>query len=271
MIDISNDTPELADHYDRISNAQFKLGLSLIKKMDIKEGDVILDVGCGTGRLALSVVKMVGPSGKVTGLDPSSNRILVANQKMTNHSYPNLQFMVGKAEDMSAFSEDSFDGVYFSSVFHWIGEKEKALGEANRVLKTGGRIGITMPSPDGFSIILRKIISDVLSRSPYVELVKRTPGPSHLITKEELETLLLQAGFTDIIVEIDERKRFHQSASDLIDFYDTSTFGNYLRFVPENLRESLKNEIIQELEKRRTVNGIDLVSKTIFAIAKKSI
>jgi len=269
MGDVTYDTPELADHYDKISNAQFRLGRLLIEKMGVKEGDVILDVGCGTGRLALSVLKIVGPSGKVIGLDPISNRILVANKKVSDHNYPNLHFMIGVGEDLGAFSEATFDEVYFSSVFHWIPEKEKALGEAYRVLKSGGKIGISMPSPDGFSAVLGRIISDILSRPPYAGHVKKIPTTSHLISKSKLELLLTQSQFIDLVAEVKEMKMFHQSADELIDFYKTSSHANILQVVPEELHGSLQEDIIRELERRRTSEGIELVSKTIYAIAKK--
>jgi len=268
LSDVTGDNEELADRYDRISNAQFILGRHLIEKMGVNEGDAVLDVGCGTGRLALSVSETVGPTGKVIGLDPSPYRIEVANRKLVDRPRPNLQFMVGMAEDLGRFPEAMFDCVYYSSVFHWIGEKEKALSEAYRVLEPGGCIGMTMPSPGSMSV-LREAIVEVALRPPYARHVnRRTIGRSR-VDLAGLEALLVQAGFGDPMVEVRERRKFHRSARDLIEFYDASSFGNFLWFMHEDLRESLKEEIIRELEKRRTADGIEMVSRPIIATARK--
>jgi arsenite methyltransferase len=269
MSNVTQDTPEMALFYDRISEAQFILGRSLIEKMGVKKDDTLLDVGCGTGRLALTASEMVGPLGRVEGLDPSPHRIKIALEKLSEDRYVNVHFMVGTGEDLGHFAEATFDGVYYSSVFHWIADKEKSLAEAYRVLKAGGRIGITMPDPDGLSKVLRTPIRKIVSRPPFSEHVKRIPIRSVLITKETLESLFTSTQFIGLKMEVKERRMFHRSASGLMEFYNASSFGNFLDFVPENLRAELKQEIIKELEMEMKSDGLELVSKTIFAIAQK--
>ena len=205
MNEVTFDTPKLSDRYERISNAQFRTGLALIEMMKIKEGDAILDVGCGTGRLALKVWEKVAPSGKIVGLDPSPHRIRIAKGKLSGMPSANIQFAVGVGEDLNGLSDDSFDAVYFSSVFHWIGDKEKALIEARRVLKPGGKVGMTMPSIDAPSTF-RMMTTEILSRPPYAEHARGKHEASMPITIAELKTLLVEAGFCDLAVEIKEEK-----------------------------------------------------------------
>ena len=60
MSSVDGDSPRLAAYYDKVSDYQFELGLALIDMMKIKTGDSVLDVGCGTGRLALQVSALSG-------------------------------------------------------------------------------------------------------------------------------------------------------------------------------------------------------------------
>ncbi len=81
------DAPELAERYDRMSDSQFQSGCILVDRMNVKKNDVALDVGCGTGRLALHVSGIVGPSGRVVGIDPSPHRVRIADRKRKRPGY----------------------------------------------------------------------------------------------------------------------------------------------------------------------------------------
>jgi ubiquinone/menaquinone biosynthesis C-methylase UbiE len=267
MTDVKMDTPELALQYDRISDAQFTSGKLLIEKMGVKRGNSVLDVGCGTGRLAIEVSKMVGEAGLVVGIDPSPHRIKIARERGSHHA--NIKFMVGVGEDLGAFANASFHHVYYSSVFHWISDKGKALEEAFRVLEPGGSIGITTPSPDGISQVIRTVTKRIVSRPPFSDHLSRENHQKILITCEELESLFSRTRFTGLDLVIKERTLFRYSAKDLIEFYSASSFGNFLRSVPEDLRDELKEQIILELQRSRTNEGTELISRTIYAIAIK--
>ncbi|HVZ37410.1 MAG TPA: methyltransferase domain-containing protein, partial [Polyangiaceae bacterium] len=97
-LSLALDTPDLADHYERVSvDRQFRAGQLLIEKLQIPAGARVLDVGSGTGILAQYVADRVGPSGSVHGIDPLPLRVEIAQRK----ARPRLTFAVGDANDLS--------------------------------------------------------------------------------------------------------------------------------------------------------------------------
>jgi arsenite methyltransferase len=268
MSNIKFDDTELAERYDAVSDSQYKKGLILIEQMGIKSGDHVLDVGCGTGRMALHVSEIVGPSGSVFGVDPSPYRIKVAQEKLKTKSIKNVRFEIGRGEDMGTLSADAFDHVYFCSVFHWIEDKPAALAGAFRVLRPGGTIGMTTGDRDEPSSI-RGITNKVLSRPPYLGQVKASEDASKPTTMKELEVLLSEAGFTDIDIKHKPVNKTFPTPEKAFEFNEASSFGNFLKHVPEHLRTQVRHDIAEELEKLRTPGGIEVATNSVFAIAKK--
>lgn len=262
------DAPELAERYDKISDLQFESGRRLADMMGIKEGDQVLDVGCGTGRLALYISKVVGPSGSVIGIDPSPHRIRVAESKLKGPEPGNLRFTRGRGEDLISFSSGAFDHVYYSSVFHWIGDKAAALSEANRVLKPGGAIGMTTVDKS-HPFEMKKVMERIFREPPYAGQVDLEDEFCLLVDREELNALLANAGFKKIDIRSVVKKHYYSSAEELFDFIEASSFGNFLRDVPEHLRWRLLGTLKDELEKRRSGAHIELESSMMFAIARK--
>ncbi len=262
------DAPELAERYDRVSDSQFKKGKLLVEKMGIKSGDAVLDIGCGTGRLAMYMSSVVGPKGRVVGVDPSPHRIDVARKKLDNMVDGNVQFAIGSGESPGSLPEESFDHVCYSSVFHWVEDKPAALRAAYRLLKPGGKIGITTwdrENPSG----VKSITYRLFTRPPYAGRVRADEDASKPVTRKELETLLPEAGFTEIGININSSVRHYSSPEEVFAFNEASSFGSFLKHVPEDLLSQARCDIAEELEKRRTPEGIGLETSTIYAIARK--
>ena len=100
----------------------------------------MLDVGCGTGALALEAYKRVGATGRVCGIEPGSRQIARACAKARRAGFP-LDFQIGVIEQL-AFPDHSFDVVFATLVMHHLPDDLKRLGlaEIARVLKPGGRL-----------------------------------------------------------------------------------------------------------------------------------
>ena len=117
--------------------------------LGLKPGDHVLDVGCGAGDDLLSLANMVGPSGRVTGIDNSQVMVETA-QRRSEH----LDWVKAERGDGNAipFPDSSFDACRADRVFIHLQEPEMALDEMLRVLRPGGRILIADPEYDSLML-----------------------------------------------------------------------------------------------------------------------
>jgi ubiquinone/menaquinone biosynthesis C-methylase UbiE len=106
----------------------------------IAPGEAVLDVGCGTGGLAIAAARAVGPSGSVVGIDPSPEMVGRARAK-ARRAGSAATFRTAAVEALP-FPDASFDVVTFSLVLHQLPSDafHRGMVEARRVLRPGGRL-----------------------------------------------------------------------------------------------------------------------------------
>jgi len=105
---------------------------------DPKPGETILDVGCGTGVNSLAIAKLVGPTGKVTGIDNSEPMLKLAR---AGAAADNVEYRLMAVEHMD-FPENCFDGVVCTQVLGYLADPIPIIGELLRVVKPTGRVFI---------------------------------------------------------------------------------------------------------------------------------
>ncbi len=118
-----------AELYDEKHSFVWKMAAGLLELLDAKQGERILDVGCGTGHLT---AKIAANGAQVTGIDQSSDMIQEART-----AYPALRFEVMDARELSL--PEKFDAVFSNATLHWIKEPERAVAGISRTLRPGGR------------------------------------------------------------------------------------------------------------------------------------
>ena len=104
----------------------------------VNKGEAVLDIGCGAGVDTLVAAIMVGPEGGVVGLDLIPEMLNRARINLEKTSLKNVTLQEGSAEQLP-FPDETFDVIISNGVFNLIPDKEKALREAFRVLKSSGR------------------------------------------------------------------------------------------------------------------------------------
>ena len=107
----------------------------------VAPGAGVLDIGCGAGVDTIIAARMAGPAGKAAGIDLTPGMIALAQDNAKRAGASNVSFMQASAESLP-FPDGSFHLVTSNGVFNLVIDKEKALAEAWRVLRPGGRLAI---------------------------------------------------------------------------------------------------------------------------------
>ncbi len=269
---------EMASAYDELSDPQFTHGKELIALVDIGLGDRVLDIGCGTGRLAAFAVERLGSEGSIVGIDPAPSRIQVAQQLGDRR----LEFRIGEAQDLSQFSDATFDVAYMNSVLNWIGDRPKALREAYRVLKARGRFGIATTvrdRPNQLRSLERRAWKAVRGRGD-IPAVEESPRPSdergskYASTAADIRAMLEDAGFVSRMLEVRTFISLFRDVAQIIDFLQATTYGQFARGASAAdyfaFRDAMQALLAGEYAERVSDEGIRLERYILLAVAEKS-
>jgi SAM-dependent methyltransferase len=156
---------------------------------ELREGEVVLDLGSGGGIDVLLSARRVGPTGKAYGLDMTDEMLALANENKRRAGATNVEFLKGEIENVP-LPDASVDVIISNCVVNLSGDKRRVIQEAFRVLKPGGRFAIS-------DVVVRGYVPEAVKKS--VELwIGCVAGA---LEERQFLDLLDEAGFVDASIE----------------------------------------------------------------------
>jgi SAM-dependent methyltransferase len=155
---------------------------------DLREGETVLDLGSGGGLDALLSARRVGPTGHVYGLDASPDMLTLARTNATQAGAGHVEFLHGHIENIP-LPDAAVDVIISNCVINLSTDKPKVLAEAFRVLRSGGRLGIS-----------DVIADDDLDPTQRADAEARVGCANGTLTSSEYTRALTTAGFIDVTI-----------------------------------------------------------------------
>jgi len=182
---------EIAASYDAWAGGQHgRVSARLVELAAPKKGEVVLDVGTGTGTVADLIAPLVSP-GTVIGVDLSDRMLSVARTKASH-----VQFL-GMAAEHLVFRPETFDLVTMSDSLTYFADPNEALAEAARVLRAGGRIAVSCQrrslSTRAQDLFFQGLVP--LARRHYLSLPRYSSERARFGEPDILPQILYSSGF----------------------------------------------------------------------------
>ncbi len=183
-------SPFGAGHYDDLDNipaaaARVSLGCgNPLAVAELRAGDTVLDLGSGGGLDVLLSARRVGPTGHVYGLDATVEMIDLARRNATAADASNVEFLHGTIEHIP-LDDDSVDVVISNCVIVLSTDKQAVFAEIARVLRPGGRVGI----------------SDIVRHGEHGATPPAVECGDRAITLDDYRAALWRAGLTQVSIQ----------------------------------------------------------------------
>jgi len=151
-----------------------------IAALELRRGEIVLDLGSGAGLDAFLAAREVGPEGRVIGVDMTPEMIARAGENARKVGVEHVEFRQGRLESLPV-EDGSVDAITSNCVINLVPDKRAVFDEVVRVLKPGGRIvvsdimleGRLPPAVENSILAWVGCIAGALQRSEYLEIVER--------------------------------------------------------------------------------------------------
>ena len=192
---------------------------AIFPSLPVKAGDKVLDVGCGFGDTAIKLAEIVGPKGRVVGIDCCDAFLDYARKDAVARGASNVTFQRGDAEIALPVNEYDFVFARFGTMFFT--NPVAAMRNMRRALKPGGRMVhiVWRRREDNPWLSMAKDVVLEFLPPPGEDAQTCGPGPFSMANEEMVRGMMKAAGYTDIeFKRVDAKVLIGKDVKDAIDF-----------------------------------------------------
>lgn len=223
-------------HYN--SRPQWELAFQILRDYPLKGNETILNVGCRSGRVAAYLANKLN-DGKVIAIDSNDCMIEFAGFNFCPRLYSNLRFIQNDTLE-NYFSNVIDVAVSFSSL-HWFPEQKIFLSKLHQALKPGGKVLFLIPATPVKEV--SDVFADLSAKEEWRDYFKNYVHPRKKYTAEEYRSLLQEAGFKEIEIDVIPFHYAFDTKRDLIDWW--GAFSPFLRTLPIEKRCAFLSDFCQ--------------------------
>lgn len=228
---------------------------SLIQKTDVKSGDNVLDIGCGSGN---STYKIKETGANVIGIDFSKQMIDKASS-----NYPDITFKHSDAENIP-LKDNSMDVVIANYVVHHFADPKKVFTEIHRILKPNGKFAFAVW---GLNEEQSSIGAFFQAFANHHELSELPHGPLFGITNFDIYNKLITSANLKNLKLSNHKNNWNMSSLDPL-IEGCWDWGN-LHVFPESKQNDIKKDFVKNCDPFKNENGYSFPHSALIGFAKK--
>jgi SAM-dependent methyltransferase len=237
------------------------IGRRTIDRLQLKPGDRVLDVACGSGASAIPAAQQVGQSGAVLGLDLAEQLLELGRAKARQLGLTNIEFRTADLEQ-SGLPDESFDAVVCVFAIFFLPDMARAVRELWRLVRQGGQLAITTGGPrmlePGSTAFWEAVGRERLDLGRQFNPWERIASPA------TLEELLRASGVEH--ANITAESNFHPFSSP--NDWWTIVLGTGFRGTIEQLDQAARERVrVANLESLGEIRAVEV--NAVYAVAEK--
>jgi trans-aconitate methyltransferase len=228
-----------AGTYHRVSDPQFRWGMRVLDRLDLRGDERVADVGCGTGRLTRELGARV-PRGWVVAVDRSASMLAQAKSNLVD-----LRIPVVQADAAALPFFNTWDVIFSTATFHWVLDHDALFRSLLGALRAGGRLHAQCGGGPNLAR-LRARAADLMRREPFLEHFRTGwREPWHYADSAEAGARMAAAGFRDVAVSLEAAPVAFPSAAEFRAFVDNVCLHPYLSRLPAGPRRAFSEHIVE--------------------------
>lgn len=232
-----------ATAYHRLSDPQFRWGLEVLSRLELRGDETVLDAGCGTGRLTAELLKRL-PGGRVIAADVSPNMLGSARQFLRQEPGERVRFVQADLAQLDL--DEQVDGIFSTATFHWVDDHDALFAALFRALRPGGWL-VAQFGGKGNIERWRRRMAVLGNELPFVSYVRDWIEPVRFPDVAETAERLKRAGFSQVTVGT------HPAP---VSFPDPDSFRSFIaNVIARNIVGSLNAALRPEFLDRLTVQA----------------
>ena len=225
--------------YHRLSGPQVSWGKKVLARLRLRGDEVVLDAGCGTGRLTAELLDAL-PVGRVVGVDLSQNMLRSAREHLTHFG---SRVSLVACDLLHLPFEKTFDGIVSTAAFHWVLDHDRLFANLRRALVSGGWLEAQCGGGPNL-VILRKRANALAATSKFASLFAGFREPWLFQDADAAAASLRRAGFIEVETSIEAAPTVLDGVAQYNEFVRNIILRRHLENIPS---EELRDEFMAEL------------------------